>query len=492
MNAEPIKLLLVDDVEENLTALEALLRRDGLEILQARSGPEALELLLVHDFALAILDVQMPEMDGFELAELMRGTARTKHVPIIFVTAGARDPQRVFKGYDTGAVDFLFKPVEPAVLKSKAEVFFELHRQRKELQTLLGLNEIFVGILGHDLRNPLTTILTGSTLLQQQIADDAPLTTVQRMAAAGRRMSGMIEQLLDLTRARLGGGIGFVRAREALDVVQLVRRVIDELRGAHPNRDVVLRSNGAAACSGDADRLLQVLSNLIGNALQHADPGGAVTVAVEGEHGEVFVRVHNAGVIPPELLPRIFDPFRGHQRSGARTQGLGLGLYISQQIALAHGGAVTVVSNAAHGTEFTLRLPCGTDHASPHRGGDAAATILVVDDDHDICGSLREVLEDAGYGVVTASNGQEALDVLGRSPRPSLVILDLMLPVLDGARVYEAMQADPDLAQIPVIMSTAVPSRAPAQVTVLAKPLRLERLLALVEELTRRPSESGA
>src|SRR6185312_10736222 len=108
MMSEPIKYLLVDDLEENLIALEALLRRDGVEILKASSGREALELLLAHDVALALLDVQMPEMDGFELAELMRGAERTRHVPIIFVTAATHEPQRVFQAYDAGAVDFLF------------------------------------------------------------------------------------------------------------------------------------------------------------------------------------------------------------------------------------------------------------------------------------------------------------------------------------------------------------------------------------------------
>src|SRR5258706_4658186 len=113
-----IKCLLVDDLEENLLALAALLQRDDIELLTARSGEEALELLLRHDVALAFLDVQMPDMDGFELAELMRGSERTRHVPIIFVTAGARDQHRLFKGYETGAVDFLYKPIERHVLQS--------------------------------------------------------------------------------------------------------------------------------------------------------------------------------------------------------------------------------------------------------------------------------------------------------------------------------------------------------------------------------------
>lgn len=131
--ATEVKFLLVDDLEENLFALEALLQRDGLRLYKARSGSEALELLLVHDFALALLDVQMDGMDGFELAELMRGTERTRRVPIIFLTAVATDERRHFRGYETGAVDFLFKPLNPQMLTSKAGVFFELARQRQEL-----------------------------------------------------------------------------------------------------------------------------------------------------------------------------------------------------------------------------------------------------------------------------------------------------------------------------------------------------------------------
>mgnify|MGYP002136440084 CR=1 FL=1 len=128
------KCLLVDDVEENLIALEALLQRDGLDILKAQSGPEALELLLAHDdVALALLDVQMPEMNGFELAELIRGSERTRHIPLIFMTAGSREQNWQFRGYESGAVDFLYKPIDPHMLTNKASVFFELHRRKQAL-----------------------------------------------------------------------------------------------------------------------------------------------------------------------------------------------------------------------------------------------------------------------------------------------------------------------------------------------------------------------
>ena len=210
--ADIVKFLLVDDVAENLVALEALLRRDGLELHAVQSGREALELLLQHDFALAFLDVQMPEMDGFELAELMRGAERSRHVPIIFVTAGQREPHRIFQGYESGAVDFLFKPIDPHVLRHKANVFFELYRQRQQLaaqleererliaevRETLRLNETFSAALGHDLRNPLSAIITGAAVLIRRSSDEQTMAIGNRILTSGSRMARLIEQLLDL------------------------------------------------------------------------------------------------------------------------------------------------------------------------------------------------------------------------------------------------------------------------------------------------------
>lgn len=487
MNHAPVKFLLVDDIEENLVALEALLRRDGLTTLKARSGAEALELLLLHDVALALIDVQMPSMNGFELAELMRGSARTKHVPIIFVTAGSRDPQRVFRGYESGAVDFLFKPIDPRVLQGKADVFFELHRQRAELASALRLNEVFVGILGHDLRNPLGAILAGAQLLELQISDPAQLRTLHRMTRAGGRMGSMIEQLLDLTRARLGGGLGFLRTRKRVDLRALVESVADELRQAHPEREIVVEATGDASTSGDADRLLQLFSNLLANALEHGSPRAPVAVTVRGANDEIVVRVHNAGVIPDSALPTLFDPFRDRRRGSARSRGLGLGLYISQQVVLAHGGRIEVESSEPEGTAFSVCVPRRTAEAIMTGAEVRAAKILVVDDDENIRDSLREAFEEQGYDAITAADGREALEILHHGgERPDLVVLDLVMPLVDGWRVYDAMQSDTMLSKIPVIVSTSNPAGAPAGAIVLPKPLKLRRLLATIEQLFPR------
>jgi two-component system sensor histidine kinase/response regulator len=357
-----VKCLLVDDVEENLLVLSALLRRDDVEILQARSGAEALELLLGHEVALAFLDVQMPEMDGFELAELMRGSDRTRDVPIIFVTAGVRDHYRVFKGYETGAVDFLHKPIDPHILKSKADVFFQLYRQKRqlarqleELTETLRLNELFTAVLGHDLRNPLGAILNSANLLERVSKEDVVKQSAARMANSGRRMSRMIDDMLDLTRARLGGGIPL--RRQECDLGQVMQRVLHEHTAALSAARFNIAQEGNLAGFWDAGRLAQVASNLVGNALEHGDASDPIQVSMHGQRLElVSFSVTNTGEIPQEVMPQLFDPFRGAQRHLGRSDGLGLGLYIVQQIVLAHGGRVDVKTDGQR-TTFVVQLP---------------------------------------------------------------------------------------------------------------------------------------
>lgn len=358
----PVVCLLVDDREENLLALSTLLRQEGVTLLKAHSGAAALDLLLAHDVALALIDVQMPEMDGFELAELMRGSERTRHVPIIFVTAGAHDQHRLFKGYETGAVDFLYKPIDPHILTNKADVFFQLYRQKQQLARdlhdrteTLRLNEMFTAVLGHDLRNPLNAILTAAQLLEHRSTDESVKKTSARMLSSAKRMSRMIEDMLDLARARLAGGIPL--KRERTDFAALVQRVAQEHQAAFPDRRILSFCEGDATGEWDADRLAQVASNLIGNALQHGSAGSSIEVRLHPAPGDtVILSVANQGQVPPELLPHIFDPFRGGERALTRNEGLGLGLYIVQQIVVAHQGTIDVQTGPA-GTAFTVTIP---------------------------------------------------------------------------------------------------------------------------------------
>lgn len=357
-----VKFLLVDDLPENLLALSALLQRDDVELLQARSGFEALELLLVHEVALALIDVQMPDMDGFELAELIRGAERTRNIPLIFVTAGTRDEHRMFKGYESGAVDFLYKPIEPHILRNKAEVFFQLYRQKQQLALelrerteTLRLNEMFVAVLGHDLRNPLGAVMMAATLLQRTYREDIAQKASQQILNSGRRMAKLIENMLDLARARLGGGITLTR--EDIALAPVVQRVVQEYEATNPGARIDYQCQGADIGHWDGERLAQVAANLLGNALQHGVPGHPVRVDLDGRsEQEMVLTVANQGVIPVALLPCIFDPFRSGEREPGRGEGLGLGLYIAQQIVAAHGGSIQVQSSPVLQTVVTVRI----------------------------------------------------------------------------------------------------------------------------------------
>jgi two-component system, sensor histidine kinase and response regulator len=350
----PVAVLAVDDVEENLVALQALLGRPDLRLLTARSGEQALEELLRHDVAVALLDVNMPSMDGFELAELMRGSPRTRQIPIIFLTAAPHDRARLFRGYEAGAVDFLHKPIEPHVLSSKVEVFVQLYRQRRKvaeqvelLRQALDLNEAFVAVLGHDLRNPLATISTGAALLERRAADEATRRTAQRIVRGSQKMARLIDQLLCLARVRSGRGIPLTLRETDL------RRVVDAALEDHDTQGrVAVAAEGDTLGVWDSDRLVQAADNLIGNALRHGDAGAPVEIRVDGRQASVVhLSVRNRGSIPPEVLPEVFQPFR----SG--SGGLGLGLYIVRTFVEAHGGQAQVASSPAEGTCFELVLP---------------------------------------------------------------------------------------------------------------------------------------
>ncbi len=341
-----------------------------------------------------------------------------------------------------------------------------------ELQRTVRFNEMFTAILGHDLRNPLAGITSAAQLLLLRESGDKVVKPLRRILRSSERMARMIDQLLDFTRARVGAGISL--HPQPVDLVPLLRHVLDELGDANPAFPLHLEHAGDTAGTWDEDRLFQVFSNLVGNAVVHGVPEQGARVRVDGTSAAgVRVDVHNMGAVPAELLPRLFEPMTGRRD---RSSGLGLGVFITQQIARAHGGTLGVRSDEAEGTTFTLSLPRVA--AAPERAREMK--ILIVDDEEGLRETLQEVFEDEGYLVETACNGAEALAILGGADAPGVVILDLLMPVVDGCDVYARMQRDPRLARIPVIISTSDPSQAPSGVPVLKKPVDLGRLLGAV------------
>jgi len=231
-----------------------------------------------------------------------------------------------------------------------------------KLENTVRYNDLFAGVLAHDLRNPLGAMMTAAQLLlrRQEGADDRNTKSLSRIVNSGQRMTRMIDELLDLTRVRVGGGMPVEPRRANLD--EICGQAIDELELAHPEWDVRRQVFGDQTGSWDPDRLLQVVSNLVSNAGQHGRLDAPIAVTLEGRQAEaVTLTVHNEGDIPADLLPGLFDPFRGTRQNGDSSRGLGLGLFIVKELVRAHGGTVGVASSASTGTTFCVRLPRRTE-----------------------------------------------------------------------------------------------------------------------------------
>ena len=329
--AEPINFLIVDDLEENLLSLEALLQRDGLAFLKARSGDEALEMLLKHDVALALLDVQMPGMDGFQLAEFMRGNERARHIPIIFLTAGSADTQRRFRGYEAGAVDFIQKPIEPDILRGKAGVFFDLHQQRRQIQVQHDALEIGTKALA-DAANQLEAQVRERTAeleealarLKAETAEreraEASLRQSQKMEAVGQLTGGIAHDFNNMLTGIMGA-LDLMRRQAAAGQVDNIERYIDAA------------TTSAARAAALTQRLLAF------SRRQSLDPKPVEINELIGSMSDLIERAVNEKtdfrmVLAPDLPAALVDP---HQLENAI-----LNLAINARDAMPDGGVLTV------------------------------------------------------------------------------------------------------------------------------------------------------
>jgi signal transduction histidine kinase len=431
----PVNVLLVDDHAENLVAIEAILADPAYRFVRATSGREALREVLRHDFALILLDVEMPEVDGYETATLIRERPRSRQTPIIFLTANHRTDGNVFRGYAVGAVDYLLKPVSPEVLRSKVHVFVELFRRQEDLrrahdelesrvaertlelananaalsaeidersriaqertdllkreqearrdaETANRLKDEFLATLSHELRTPLNAIMGWAHVLSQSSGDRD---TVERAATVIRQnakaQAKLVDDVLDVSRI-IGGKV--VLETTDVDLAAVIEAAIDSVMPAANAKSIRVERDLARGLSlvGDRDRLQQVVWNILSNALKFTPKGGFVRVKLFAESGDAVIRVADTGVgIPADFLPYVFDRFRQADSSMSRRHsGLGLGMAIVRHLVELHGGTVSVESEGeAKGATFILRLPA----QMAHRGRTVPRAVVSATDDRD-------------------------------------------------------------------------------------------------------------
>jgi signal transduction histidine kinase len=421
---EPVEILIVDDEARNLDVLEVMLASSGCTLVRANSADEALLAMLRHEFAAMILDIRMPGMSGIELANLVKQRRRTQDVPILFLTAHLVDQDDVLRGYGVGAVDYLSKPINADILRSKVAVFVELYRKTRALATLnealqrevaerekaqaaleqvnqelelrvaertaalslardeaerqSRLKDEFLATLSHELRTPMNAILGWLSMLGKGAIVKDPehaMTVIQRNA---QLQSKLIEDLLDMNTLTSGT----VRLDFApVDVGTAVESAIQTLKPTADTKGVNLSvaiEPGLSHVPADGRRLQQILWNLIHNAVKFTGAGGSIEVSVTHADAHVGILVKDSGKgISSDFLPYVFDRFRQADSSTTRAAwGLGIGLSIAKHLVELHGGTVEASSpGPGRGASFLVKLPLMSQEPRRRPAAASRATI---------------------------------------------------------------------------------------------------------------------
>ena len=340
------RVLFVEDDIGKRYVIARQLRAAGFDVVEAQTGAEALAKLSA-DFDITILDMKLPDMYGWDLCKRIKENPQTSSIMVLELSATMATPADRARGLELGADAYLIHPVEMVELVATLRALYRLRRAERERERH---RELFLGTVGHDLRNPLQTILTATQVLSASAAlgpgERKVVGTIERTAD---RMRRLIDQLLIFTQGAAGG---VPIHRQMVDLGELVRTAVREHAAGH---DIAIDDQPGAPVSIDPERITQLIDNLVTNAIRYGT--GRVTIRLAREADGVAIAVHNDGApIPPSKLDSLFDPYR---RATSSRGGVGLGLYIVDQIARGHGGSVHVTSTAEAGTTFTIRLPVG-------------------------------------------------------------------------------------------------------------------------------------
>jgi len=459
MSGEATELILVvDDTETSRYRTSRILRRAGFEVAEASRGEEALRLIREHAPRLVVLDVNIPDVDGWEVCRRIKADPVTASVLVLQLSASYVTEADTVRALDGGADGCLTEPVEPPVLVATVRSLLRARRAEEKLRAALAgeqaareaaeaanhAKDQFLAVLSHELRSPLQGVVGWAHLLRQGRLDEAgrkhALEVIDRSL---RQQVALVNDLLDVSRI-VAGKLGI--ERHPVDLGAVVTSAMEDHELAAKARRIRLDRPadipaGEAMVVGDRDRLHQVVGNLVGNAIKFTPEGGQVVARLATDADAVVVTVSDTGEgIDAALLPHVFDAFRQADSSNLRRQGgLGLGLALVRSIVEMHGGTVSAASpGLTHGSTFTVRLP-RTQRGVAFTGPRAKATpvrlegvrVLVVEDDADARSALRVVLELAGAQTRVVGSADEAMAVMRADPA-DVVLSDIAMPDQDG------------------------------------------------------------
>lgn len=445
-------ILVVDDNESARYAKVRLLTASGFRVVDAFSGLGAIRLAQEEKPDVVLLDIRLPDIDGFEVCRRLRADVGTASVTIIQITASLQQPEQQVRGLNEGADIFLVAPIDPNVLVATVRAMIRLRRAETALREVDRRKDEFLAVLAHELRNPLAPLRYGLQIFQQaEIIDPALRNARQIMERQVSQMVRLIDDLLEVSRINQNK---LELRKSACTVEQVLENAIETCRPgieAAEHRLEIALPEVPLNLFGDRVRLAQVFGNLISNSTKYMERGGVIRLEARREGDEAVISVTDTGVgIATDQLSRVFEMFAQAPREQAnQAGGLGIGLALVRRLVELHGGVVTAQSpGVGQGSTFTVRLPLAPENlpegsAQSTAGTRAAAPgrkVLVVDDNRDSADSLAMILQTMGHEVQIAYDGLEALKT-AEAFRPEVILMDVSMPHLNGLQAAEHIRS---------------------------------------------------